>query len=547
MIRRLGVFMVLAALVLSVFVAPSRAARASVAAAAPTPTLIAEVNGAGKGRVWVGAVPPNSGGKPVLVFVHGLHGKATNWWGPTTYSGTNDMYDKAYASGYRTAFVSLDDEVDGPASSVWANGSTFNRQLDVILRHYGVSSVNVIAHSKGGADTNSALVHYGASRKVQNIVTLSSPHHGSQLADLAYSWWAGWLASLLGQKDDGTYSMQMGQMSAFRSQTDGRAENANFRYHTSGGTNHGSLFSAMWFGGAYLPGDNDGVVTVISSNHPRQYSRLFTANLNHDNIRKGSDVWTRIEPSVRSFWRTSLVEPTAKAEAAPQAAPVLASDSILRGGQLAGDTELLRLPVEGGASQVSFDLISDRADLQVTFVDPQGAAYPAAKPAADDELFRGGFHYSAQVGKPVAGQWTVELRGAPGAGYLLTAQIDSALRLSLQRDQALLAPGAQLSLQVATLGKAPARSLNTEVLLTGTAVGRELPLALPTQLTASAAGAAKAQPSLALPQAAGLYQLAVTVTGTAADGTAFERSFATSLPVVDAATAQKAALLPAGR
>ena len=27
------------------------------------------------------------------------------------------------------------------------------------------------------------------------------------LADLSYSWWAGWLASILGQKDDGTYSL----------------------------------------------------------------------------------------------------------------------------------------------------------------------------------------------------------------------------------------------------------------------------------------------------------------------------------------------------
>ena len=27
-----------------------------------------------------------------------------------------------------------------------------------------------------------------------------APHHGSNLADLSYSWWAGWLASILGQK-----------------------------------------------------------------------------------------------------------------------------------------------------------------------------------------------------------------------------------------------------------------------------------------------------------------------------------------------------------
>ena len=60
--------------------------------------------------------------------------------------------------------------------------------------------VNIVAHSKGGIDTQAALVEYGANRFVGNVITLATPHHGSNLADLSYSWWAGWLASILGQK-----------------------------------------------------------------------------------------------------------------------------------------------------------------------------------------------------------------------------------------------------------------------------------------------------------------------------------------------------------
>ena len=54
-----------------------------------------------------------------------------------------------------------------------------------------------MAHSKGGIDTQTALVEYGANF-VEMLLHLL--HHGSNLADLSYSWWAGWLASILGQR-----------------------------------------------------------------------------------------------------------------------------------------------------------------------------------------------------------------------------------------------------------------------------------------------------------------------------------------------------------
>ncbi|HYF62339.1 MAG TPA: hypothetical protein VD886_05965 [Herpetosiphonaceae bacterium] len=554
MIRRIASLSVLFVLLLSVFVAPQRAARAATTAA-PTPTLIAEVNGSGKGRVWVGAVPANSSTKPVLVFVHGLHGKAPGWWGATEYYGTNDMYDRAYGSGYRTAFVSLDDEVDGPASSVWANGATLNRQLDVILAYYGVSSVNIVAHSKGGVDTNSALVHYGASPKIQKIVTLSSPHRGSQLADLAYSWWAGWLASLLGQKDDGTYTMQTGYMSYFRSVTDGRPEYNNVRFYTSGGTHHGPWFSAMWFGGGYLPGDNDGVVTVSSSHHPQQYSRLFTSgSLNHDNIRKGSDVWSLIEPTLRTGFRsgaTTASDTTGKANKTPvEATAQQPSAMILRGGELANGAGSASLPVEGGVRAVTFDLLASRNDVAVTFVAPDGARYAASAPVADAEgVFRGAFHYTAQVQQPRSGAWSVEMKGAAGTGYMLVASLDSGLTVALDRPNAQAAASSQIqfSVQARSANGADAE-VKLDAALSGTPVGREKASDLPTQLKASANGKGRASAALTAPAATGLYQVGLTVTGVAADGTAFERSFATNLPVISQAKGKQPALdLPAGR
>ncbi|WP_054532617.1 alpha/beta fold hydrolase [Herpetosiphon geysericola] len=545
--RRIVIILALIALMLATFSLPPQAVQAQTnqLLAAPAPRIIAEVNGAGKGRVWVGAVPANSSSKPVLVFVHGLHGKAPNWWGETMYHGTNDMYDKAYAAGYRTAFVSIDDEVDGPSSTIWTNGATLNRQLDVILSHYGVSSVNIIAHSKGGVDTNSAVIHYGASSKVQNIVTLSSPHRGSQLADLANSWWAGWLASLLGQRDDGTYSMQTSYMNNFRAQTDGSANYNNVRFHTAGGTNHGPFFSAMWFGGAYISGDNDGVVQVSSSIHPRQTTRLFTRNYDHDNIRLGSVVWSSIEPSVRSTFRSKAVESASASPVAEQATSIEAN-SILRGGMLESASRSgIRFKLETGVKTASFDFVSNSADLDVSFVDSQGQRYAANKPALDGEFFRGAYHYSAEVAAPASGTWSVVVSGGKAdTAYLFNATLESSLKVQLDAANLLAQPNQNLGFKV---NAANAQALSIKAQLTGTPQDTELHSAMPTNRSLAAKGVDRATLNLSSPQAFGLYQLAVTVTGTTADGSSFERSIPLNIGVVDSAAKNAADSLPAGR
>ena len=57
-------------------------------------------------NIFYGAVPTGGEAAPVLVFVHGLRGTASDWWVSST-GIPNDMYDLAYTNGYRTAFVSL--------------------------------------------------------------------------------------------------------------------------------------------------------------------------------------------------------------------------------------------------------------------------------------------------------------------------------------------------------------------------------------------------------------------------------------------------------
>jgi hypothetical protein len=127
------------------------------------------------GAIYIGAFPPGSENKPVLVFVPGKGQRAESWWRDTVLSGHNDMYEYAYNYGYRTAFVNLWDANGGWwGGSMWQNGEMLSSQINTIRNWFGVPGVNIVAHSKGGVDTQAALVHYGAAPQVQKIMR-SSP------------------------------------------------------------------------------------------------------------------------------------------------------------------------------------------------------------------------------------------------------------------------------------------------------------------------------------------------------------------------------------
>jgi pimeloyl-ACP methyl ester carboxylesterase len=165
--RRLILWCVVA--LLTLLAIPPLAQAKGGAKAPPAPTLVGGEAGdiaimgtsgsCGTPGTWyVGATPPNADySKPVLLFVHGKGSCAQTWWGQTTYHGTNDMYTYAYNNGYRTAFVDLYGD-----KTMWDNGSLLNGLIDTIRGYFGVSKLTIVAHSKGGVDSNAALVHFGA-------------------------------------------------------------------------------------------------------------------------------------------------------------------------------------------------------------------------------------------------------------------------------------------------------------------------------------------------------------------------------------------------
>ncbi|MGE7780207.1 esterase/lipase family protein [Peribacillus sp. NPDC097264] len=415
----------------------------------PSKTSAAEIEPYGKlkppsesftpGDWFLGSTPPNyNSSKPPIVFVQGKNGSSTSWYGETEYHGINDMYTKAYEAGYQTVFVQLYDAAGNGSSSQYKNGRLLATKLAQISAHFGGKKVNIIAHSKGGPDTQAALVTYGAHPYVGRVITLASPHHGSNLADLANSWYAGWLASLLGANDEGTASLQIGQMAEFRSVIDNHVNSRKNKYYTLTGTNQGPALSALSIGGLYLSsyGSNDGLVNEWSSKLPYG-THLFTdSKYDHDNIRTGSAVFSRIEPYLRSSSTAgiaSLSEQPAKEENISTT-----HNQIIHGGSLQSNNWIEQpITLNETTKDGEVTIYTATADVDIELISPSGVVYPSSQVSQvskEETSFLASAHiHTLKQTNMEPGNWIIRMKTkAQQDAYLLTAKVDDKEPLVLE-------------------------------------------------------------------------------------------------------------------
>ncbi|MGY0692376.1 esterase/lipase family protein [Virgibacillus sp. FSP13] len=373
------------------------------------------------GEWYAGETPPNLiPDAPVLLFVPGLNSVAQVFW------EDNDMYQTAYDAGYQTAFIQLHD-AGGASADMWDNGELLTEKIKEISAHFDGKPITVIAHSKGGVDTQTALTYYDAKDYVENVITLSSPHHGSQLADLAYSSWAGWLADLIGSQGEGTYAMQMGYMEEFRDEIDAEPQAYYNDYFTMGGTNWGSAFSSTWFGGMYLSqfGENDGVVTTASSSLSRGHE-IAIGDWNHTTIRTGANFRT-FEDFItdngvpRNFTATS--DSLSKNSNSP------AYNQWVHGGQLPGEKEkTIIISVEENVKQLHLQLLTADQLSTIKLTDPSGKEIiPKFKvDKVTEGYFAGAISNRLVIEKPEPGQWQLHVEAEHDDAYLFMADFKTA-------------------------------------------------------------------------------------------------------------------------
>ena len=371
------------------------------------------------GEWYKGETPKNLDvDAPILLFVPGLNNTAQIFW------EDNDMYQTAHDAGYQTAFVQLYD-AGGESADMWDNGELLAEKISEISDYFNGKPITLVAYSKGGVDSQTATTYYGAWKNVENVITLSSPHHGSQLADLAYSFWAGWLADLIGMQGEGTYALETGYMENFRSEMDSEPLAYQNDYFTLGGEDWGSMFSSTWFGGNYLSsyGDNDGVVTTESSNLPGG-QELAIGEWDHSTIRTGL-TFDVFQSYINNSELVNYRDTTEKSNQAELTTSV--GNQWIHGGALAAnDVERLSIPVEENVKGLSLDIMT-ATPVVIKVTDPDGKESNLhVNPSKNVEgLFTGAFSNQIKLDHPNVGEWQVELQSNKESGYLLVADYEA--------------------------------------------------------------------------------------------------------------------------
>ncbi|KEO83143.1 esterase/lipase family protein [Tumebacillus flagellatus] len=504
-------------------------------AAAPAPTLHNDNATANFGDWYTGAIPSNVDySKPVILFVQGLHSDYTTW------TATDAYYDAAYNAGYRTAFVQLRD-ADGNGGNPWTNGPVLADVIKKVANYYGVPKINIICHSKGGIDTQTALVYYGAYPYVNLVHQLSTPNKGSELADMAYSTWTSWLASIMGQKDDAVYSLQTSWMANYRAQTDGRAENNYTRTYMSGGTGDDGIFSSSYYSRAFLPGEDDGAVAIYSAfGLPNGYNG-FTDNgserLSHTKMHYASKTWWQVRPrltttSYAAIPAAGLTASANKTGLEGSTSIDESSNNIMRGGAINGLVSD-SFQLESGINGANVDVMTSSTATDVQLVSPSGKVYKAQskKQGTDDSvMFDTAVHNVFSIDKPEKGTWTLQAKGDLDA-YFMVATIDGGSKAKLNASKKVVTKAEKdVAFNVELDGaKATGKVKNAKVVKANKKGKSNVVQDVQTNTDANG----KVTAAIATPTESGVYNVSMDVTAVNAKGEEFTRSVNYNFAVLD--------------
>jgi triacylglycerol lipase len=112
-----------------------------------------------------------------VVLVHGIaahdRGGMINFWGRIPKTLTE--------RGVKVFFGNTDSWGDYES-----NAEILKTTIDQVLDETGSEKVNIIAHSKGGLDSRYLIWKYDYGDRVASLTTISTPHHGAEIADLIY-------------------------------------------------------------------------------------------------------------------------------------------------------------------------------------------------------------------------------------------------------------------------------------------------------------------------------------------------------------------------
>jgi triacylglycerol lipase len=123
-------------------------------------------------RWWMGGDRLRGGvGRPPLLLIHGYGCSRGAWWW---------LRRRLEAAGWNVATINLEPIYTSIENYV----EPVSRRIDEVLEQTGVERLVLVGHSMGGLVARAYLRRHGAA-KVVRLITLGSPHGGSELARIA--------------------------------------------------------------------------------------------------------------------------------------------------------------------------------------------------------------------------------------------------------------------------------------------------------------------------------------------------------------------------
>lgn len=122
----------------------------------------------------LGADPKGKAAQYPVVLAHGFDGSPTNRW------GWYKVADTLRADGHKVHVAQVP-----PYDSVEVRAAALAKHIDQALSETGAKKVNLLAHSMGGLDSRYVVAKLGYGDRVASVTTISTPHRGSPVADLA--------------------------------------------------------------------------------------------------------------------------------------------------------------------------------------------------------------------------------------------------------------------------------------------------------------------------------------------------------------------------
>ncbi len=356
----------------------------------------------GENTIFYGVNPANSAGSTVLVFVHGFTSSASTW-----FDSGNTMYQSAYGAGYRTAFVSMT-----KGEGMWANGELLANMLVDITQHYDVNKVVIIAHSNGGKASEVAMFHHNKRNLVDRAITLGTPFHGTEVADLAETFWFGWLADLVGLGGGTATSTTYYMGGSARPYLDNLSNNQPGKFINFGaeGNCSGTTFSAaaMCTSGGYIHvaggGKNDGVTPYYSSSRPRGFTYWSYHNSpdhDHTDVKQDYIVWNNVEPLIGMNMNNLRV-----AQAEPDNFP---KQEIVSNFQILNvESDAMNFVIEEGATDLQIELLYTKEDASFDLQTIDNKAVTANSNLIESDKYKKGKTATLMVDDLQAGRYNLK-------------------------------------------------------------------------------------------------------------------------------------------